>query len=110
MTDDEFFNLATIHKDALLFIVRAYHPASKEPRPTLPITAYLAELACTEVRNQIAHSCGDIDPATEFESRLIKRQRFPLIQLLQETWFGIPESRELVQSLDGFNTLCDLIK
>lgn len=73
-----------------------------------PITAPTAEEACEVVRKQIQRTKPQ-NPLTIFDTlaedpALHNKE---LASLLNDAWFGMPESRS-VRSLPGFFELCDL--
>lgn len=105
-TAGEWWALLEAHRAALLGLVTTYHPDCYRVHG-LPITAGRAEAICERVRQDIRlASAGKPRPAERFEEYL--RTRDPAMAgLLNEAWFGMPESAE-VRTEDGFGTLCDL--
>jgi len=107
MNISEWTQLLDSNWDDLIVMIGRYHPASEQPtlEAPRPITAPGAERACQETREEIREKGGSpIDAA-----RLAKKEgdHETLWSLLQQTWFGLPES-ESVHSIPGFGVLCDL--
>lgn len=92
------------HKDELLDLVSMFHPYYRQTY-NYPITATMAEKVCEAVRKEIADK-EQYDPQRLFE-RYCKEKNPELVHLLNEVWFGIPESSE-VRNQPGFYELCDL--
>jgi hypothetical protein len=99
------------NKEDLCDLILGYHPGSVAQRADYyaPITAPRAEAACEVVREAIKQEASP-DPLLQFKYALdFKRDEDidTVLRILNQTWFGIPESRELVYRLVGFNALCD---
>jgi hypothetical protein len=110
------------HKNNLRNLVVRFHPSSKSqvlvadssvevPSSTLEtdfkITAASAEEACEVVRQKIL-STKPHNPVLIFDTAANDPiDTALLIRLLNETWFGLPESAS-VRKLPGFYALCDL--
>jgi hypothetical protein len=71
-----------------------------------PITASGAEAACESVRQEIqAKYTGS--PLDRFDAAAEKMDTRELTSLLNDVWFGMPESAS-VREVPGFHVLCDL--
>lgn len=92
-------------KDDLLMCVEMFHPNSHNPtKREFTITAMAAEDAC-ELARKYASECSPV----EFAAQAIQDRNFEeLYGVLNSTWFGAPESRE-VFSVPGFSLLCDIL-
>ena len=107
-TTEEYWNVVERYKDQLLDLIAKYHPYYRRSHLTHHITAEKAERACEAVRKQIADARDEDteDPQQTFR-RYLKFKSDNIVTLFNETWFGMPESRE-VRSEPGFGELCDL--
>lgn len=103
-TAEEWWLLAAHHKDALLDLVRAYHPYYRRTHQ-YRITAPNAEGACETIRKEIQKQ-PQKDPCARVEESHQDRTD-DLYMVLNETWFGMPESTG-VRCEQGFGVLCDL--
>lgn len=103
---EEFWLLCGYHSKALRLLTSQFHPSSKQyGKIKLPITAQCAEAACEDARKIIKGGIKQ-NPVDMFDVYLeTKDIRMPT--LLNEVWFGIPESMD-AHSLLGFRVLCDL--
>jgi hypothetical protein len=104
MDKETFWQTVKQNQDDLIYLVKKYHPAYKH-RHDIPITAQRAEYACEHIRKEIIDKYNG-DPATQFNN-YIDQQSDKILNLLNDVWFGMPES-ESVRSEPGFFTLCDL--
>lgn len=92
-------------KENIRDIVDQWHPRSGTiPRRRPAVTAPNAERAAEVVREQIRKEEGG-SPLEEFDKALESRDHTTLLRLLNEAWFGFPESRPWPP---GFGVLCDL--
>lgn len=108
-------------KNELRALVERFHPAATTkvevageqvelPASVLagnfPITASGAEAACESVRREIrAKYAGS--PLDRFDAAVEKMDTRELSSLLNDAWFGMPESAS-VREVPGFHALCDL--
>lgn len=121
MEKQDWINVFKDHKNNLRNLVVKFHPSSKsqvlvadssvEVPSTLEtaftITALTAEEACEIVRQKIL-STRPHNPVLIFDAAANDPiDTDQLIYLLNETWFGLPESAS-VRNLPGFYALCDL--
>ncbi len=96
------------YKTSIRQIVVDFHPAAGRPgaNPLQYITAARAEEACEDVRKSLKDGP---DPVAGFDKAFIGRDIDVMLKILNETWFGIPESRSVVEGLGrAFGELCDL--
>jgi len=93
MTNDEWLTLARRDAAVLRDLIREFHPVNRQPerRPEDRITAAAAEEACTHVRKQIRENFEG-DPVVQFDSALEHGDIGRLNTLLNDAWFGVPES------------------
>ena len=81
----------------LVMLVEKYHPTNladiAKPNPSLvgPITAKMAEQSCAAIRESIAR-VKTTDPVERFQDALNVEDIGELCSVLQETWFGVPET------------------
>jgi len=122
MEKQNWIDVFNDHKNNLRNLVVRFHPSSKSqvlvadssvkvPSTTLEtaytITAPTAEEACEVVRQKIL-STKPHNPVLIFDTASNDPiDTGQLIYLLNETWFGLPESSS-VRNLPGFYALCDL--
>lgn len=101
-------HLAVVSDD-ILQLIRAYHPRSGYTitAPALEITALRAEAACAVLRSIIA--VGEGEPAAQYRVAVAEADINQLLRLFNETWFGVPESRERWK-LPGFYEMVDLLE
>lgn len=94
------------NKDNLRGLISSFHPVCRndEWADEFPISAPGAEAACEQIRKGIT---SPLLPQMEFDDAATKRDATTLVKLLNQTWFGVPESYES-RSLPGFFVLCDL--
>ena len=93
------------HHKVLRDLVTTYHPNTNN-KHDMYITAMNAESACTLVREQIQQKTN-ISITDHFDTAFIEHDLDKMFRLLNETWFGMPESIEVRQEA-GFYELCDL--
>jgi len=107
-TKEEWWECVDELQDELIGCVRRFHPNvhnSYHPNRELVITAADAEAACEKIREEIRqNSVGD--PVLLAKMYIADRDS-RLVSILNETWFGAPESSS-VMSVPGFAVLCDL--
>jgi hypothetical protein len=94
MTETEWLDYASREAERLKLLLHDYHPVNLTRRPQLPvgrITAPGAEAACEVVRDEVQHNFEG-DPEAEFDLALAAGDVNRLIVLLNQAWFGVPES------------------
>ena len=112
-SDSEWWKLLEDNHDKLLNLVRDYHPGSPHAGSSkrMPITAGGAEAQRRVFRTQIEmaelREAQASAPAARFQVAVSSKDAGTVVLLLNETWFGIPESRD-AHGLPGFGALCDL--
>ncbi len=105
-TTTEWWELFDANHERLRSLVSAYHPGMRgRPGRRVPITAPAAERACERIRVDIAKDDGD--PLVRFDAAAAARDGGTIVVLLNQTWFGVPESTDCWQ-IPGFGALCDL--
>ena len=94
------------NRDDLRRLVGNFHPvhANEDWVDEFPISAGAAEEMCKQVRKEIT---SPLLPQLEFDEAALNRNPDVIVKLLNQTWFGVPESYES-RSLPGFFVLCDL--
>lgn len=111
MTNKEWVSLLEENLDNLIKLVEQFHPAGHPARLTsredkFVITAKDAEKICQSIREKIAAE-NDNSGLYTFLSALKEKDYDTVHSVLNETWFGLPESVQ-VRRLPGFYALCDL--
>lgn len=108
MTKAVWLDRAAVDAEALRSLVRDWHPLR---RPTqvgdITITAEAAEHACEHVRREIVATGGG-DPVELFTLALRNGDVRTIVRLLNEAWFGVPESRDCWK-IRGFTEAVDLL-
>ena len=104
-TAGEWWAWVLEHQGVLKDLIATYHPYYRYVHTNLPITAERAEQIREGIAEEIACQTTS-DPQRRFELYL-KTQHSDMLSLLNETWWGLPES-ENVRSEPGFGVLCDL--
>ena len=101
--------------DKLKALLREYHPVNRQPGtrratardPGDYITAPSAEHACVDVRANIRQNFEG-NPCALFDEALLDGDVSKLMKLLNEAWFGVPESTSCWR-IDGFAEAVSLI-
>ena len=123
MQKQEWIDQFTANKDKLRQLVEKFHPASlilvvlagegvdvltaaTHSKDQYPITAPGPEAACVKIREEIREE-KPLSPVLRFDAAAGNMATDELVQLLNDTWFGMPES-EAVRGEPGFYELCDL--
>lgn len=121
MLKAEWVEIFNGNKENLRKLVQTFHPSAEkvvevagvgvvvDPKPAegaFPITAHSAELACAVIRQEIAANKSG-DPIARFDAAALAMDVDVLVDILNETWFGMPEAKS-VRALLGFHALCDL--
>lgn len=108
-TKEDWWSVFNSHKDDLRSLVSNFHPVcrNEEFAGEFSISAGAAEEACEHVRKAIVDSGINPSPVEEFDRAIASNDHNALIRLLNQTWFGIPESYDS-RELPGFFPLCDL--
>lgn len=109
MTKDEWIDAVLERKADYAEIVSNYHPGAGDRVRTGHITAVAAEEACAAISNKIRSENPGLDPASAFQDALSSRNAEQIYSLMNSAWFGIPEDRELVRRIQGFDAMCDLL-
>jgi|SRR5215203_1491032 len=110
MTKSDWIEYAKEHRQELLCLLADYHPTNRGAGLGRNITAPRAEKACEIFREQIvAQFTGE--PATIQFSKAIDSKDFHTIShLLNDTWFGVPESQTDAWNLVGFKEAVFLLE
>jgi hypothetical protein len=96
------------HQEALRGLISLYHPSSKQRDPEpMTITAPAAEEACERIRKAIRRDDPQ-PPVLKFDIALRTKDHATLMRLLNEAWFGVPESRNC-WGIYGFSEAVDLL-
>ena len=110
MTTQEWLSAAASDAYELKDLLRHYHPASPltADRLQMRITARGAEDACIVVRNDIRQNFEG-DPVAQFDEALAEKNVGKINTLLNDAWFGVPESTEC-WTVTGFAEAVALIE
>lgn len=108
-TTIEWLKEARDNREKLVSLIKSYHPVNRQPgrRSQDHITAPNAEMACTVVRKQIRENFEG-DPVKEFNEALDTGDIPKIYRLLDQTWFGVPETTSCWR-IDGFREAVDLM-
>lgn len=110
MEKQEWLAKVKENRVVLKSLIEWYHPRSDAYSPAhLPITAKAAEAACQNARSAIAVKEGRPHPLVAFDNALNTGDTSTIYSLLNETWFGVPESTSC-WSIPGFSEAVDLIE
>lgn len=104
-TAEEWWRSLEEHLDDVRSLIRQFHPTYHRVK-NLPITASVAEAVCEKVREGVRENYPE-DPMVTFDLALTNKDGAIILQVLNQTWFGIPESRD-AHSLPSFHAFCDL--
>jgi hypothetical protein len=111
------------NKDKLRRLVEKFHPSATAEvvvageevdvlsaatfgKGQYPITASGAEAVCAQVREEVRKERPE-SPILRFDAAVGKMDVEELVGLLNDAWFGMPESMA-VREEPGFHALCDL--
>lgn len=110
MNEQEWLTQVEKNKDKLLSLIENYHPSVKRIKlePFLPITALAAEGACELIRKDIARSFEG-SPVEIFKFALEQKDWKRINNLLNDTWFGVPESASC-WNITGFSEAVELME
>jgi len=107
MTKQDWLNQVIENKDKLTSLVSSFHPSSNQSY-NLPISAPNAERACEIIRKGIRKEIQVESATARFKQAIKEKNCGAIYQILQETWFGVPESVEC-WNLEGFAETVDLL-
>lgn len=89
-------------------LIRMYHPIFRQTKEfDETISAPAAEALCEIIRQEVVEEFHSSDPIACFDEAIESRDYAALLTLLNQTWFGLPESYSSRQ-LPGFDALCEL--
>lgn len=110
MTTQEWLAIAKDNAEVLWSLIRRYHPVSiaKNPRGDVRISAPLAEAACENIRQEIIREDKG-DPVHQFNCALESNDIWTLNTLLNEAWFGVPETTDCWR-ITGFAEAVELME
>jgi hypothetical protein len=107
MTTDEWLALYEDNKEDIRRLIRDWHPAlNTVPHRRDRITAPEAEQTCESIRQTIREMTTE-DPLAALDRAVAARELPEAINIVNEAWFGIPESTDS-RGLKGFFVLCEL--
>jgi len=111
MTELEWKKKADSQRLLLTNFILCWHPANRNIKPQLPITAPGAEKACAAIRADIANEMDSfvLQLETRIADAFASENPSALYSLLNSAWFGVPESTSC-WSLDGFNEAVNLLE
>jgi hypothetical protein len=111
MTKAEWLKEATAHQHVIESLLAQYHPANRHPGQRKGvdfITAPNAERTCTVVRKQIRDKFEG-DPVKMFGAALLAEDVDQLMVLMNQAWFGVPESTTC-WNITGFREMVSLLE
>ena len=104
---NDWWELLTENRMLIRQLIEAFHPASNSRcGRKMPITAATAERFCEAVRRRVEEE-SFVNPLDQFDVYEKGHDGASMVDLLHQTWFGIPESMD-AHSLPGFHDLCEL--
>jgi len=123
MQKQEWVSLFIDNQAALRRLVEKFHPsamvavvvaggevdvlaAAAQSKDQYPITAGGAEAVCARIRSEIQEENSE-SPVLRFDAAASNADIDGLVDLLNDTWFGMPESTA-VREEPGFQVLCEL--
>ena len=107
MTEQEWISQAKQNRDKLASLLSMFHPVTLH-KTDMKITAKAAELACENVRQSIRHNFEG-SPVKQFDEALAVNDINTVNRLLNEAWFGVPESTSC-WSIEGFKEAVELME
>lgn len=114
MTTQEWLLEVDAKKDKLRYLLERYHPANtiknyhqKRLDDKLRITASATEQACENVRKNIRENYEG-NPVEQFQEALDNKDVSKIMKLLNEAWFGMPESTSC-WNITGFKEAVSLM-
>jgi hypothetical protein len=108
MTVNEYFDAVNKNKVKLDCVIREWHPAYISPKKSMHITAPGAEAICEFIRTEIQQS-EPKDALERFNKAVAAKDYLTANSILNETWFGVPESTEC-WNITGFRELVSLLE
>lgn len=108
MNPKEYIEKAKENKTKLRNFVAAWHPINCRPHK-MKITADTAESACQHVREDIIAKSSVVPIERQFDIAVETEDASKLDGLLNQAWFGVPESTECWQ-IEGFREAVNLME
>jgi|SRR5690348_8472641 len=108
MTSKEWWELLESNWKNLDHIIRRHHPKFKGGPTGVDspiVTAAGAQAACNAVIADI-----QTKPAPDLVTIIKEKDTEKMMAVLNETWFGVPESRSYVERLQGWSELLDMVE
>lgn len=108
-TPADWWEAFEANQENLRDAVRGYHPSLRmlqSAQRSMKIPAERAENLCELERKRITEK-NTKDPIEEFDLAASNKDHETLVRLLNQTWFGVPESTGC-WSIPSFGVLCDL--
>lgn len=110
MTRQEWFNRANKNSELIISLLRAYHPKNRNSKtsPGDRITARATENYSIGVRENIKQKTKT-NPIEDFQNALKENDHRTLDRIMNEAWFGVPESTNC-WNIPGFKEMVDLLE
>jgi len=111
MNESEWLESCKSNRSSILSCIGQYHPASHrfQPASVDTATAELAQKACNHISEEIRSEAGVEPPSVAFAAALESGDIGTLSQLMNQTWFGVPENTNC-WSIPGFSEMVELIE
>lgn len=109
MTEPEWIDKVKSNKELLTNFIKDWHPTNINRKPSMRITAPNVEAAIHSVRASIRNQLESANPIAKFELALAQSDIQGINNILNETWFGVPESTDCWQ-IPGFREAVELIE
>jgi len=109
MTKNDWLNQVKENQEKLEYLLDNWHPLNIKKYGDMTITAPNAERACEVIRNQIINSSPVGHPTVRFKRAIELNDVDTIITLLNDAWFGCPESTDCWQ-IKGFREAVRLLE
>lgn len=113
MTREEWFKFAKEHRQELSALIGEFHPMNRSITgvpSNLPDLAENPEKACQQIRREVREKWEGGSPLMKFDKALESNDYDVIVQILNETWFGVPESASYAWSRTGFKECVALLE
>lgn len=101
----EWFERAESNRDKLVALLSVYHPVVHH-KSDMKVTAPNAQKACDIIIRQLANNPN---PVEQFDEALELGDIRTINRLLNEAWFGVPESTQC-WNIEGFKEAVELLE
>lgn len=113
MTREQWFNFANEHRQELSSLIGEFHPMNRSITgvpSNLPDLVENPERACQQIRREVREKWEGGSPVIKFQKALETGDYDTIVSVLNETWFGVPESASFAWSRVGFKECVALLE